>query len=488
MLVSAIFFESNLQPFPVNSHLVYKIFDHHSMKRTFAVLLLLTFITLNTFGQSVSEKKFSSQQLREDLAYLKLQLFRVHAYPYSELSKEQYEQLFDKIDHQLKDSLTNIDFLKLIKPAVAYLSDEHASISLSPKMLPGVYQDEPVFFPLILSKKGNSYYLAKTLSNQTELLGQAIIQIDGIDIKDVVAKCALYTTGYPEQRAEKALAQFGYLYSISIPGAHHQYTIETDSKKAVTVQGVILQTWFNEITQQSGWNLACNEAISYQKINDAGYINACSFLVGDKKIDSLKQRLDVIFAQVQKDKLKYLFIDVSKNGGGNSSVGNVLIDYFYDKSYTTYRCYWKKSEEYLKLVQSWGIEPGNQYKEEQDGGVLHFPSDTIYAESNPYRFKGKVIVIIGNGTFSSAIMFATIIKDNHIAELAGEIPVNGHPNHFGEMYNTKLPNTQIDLRFGVKEWIRPSGEKTDNILRPDITIDPSITREKLVKEVIVKVK
>jgi C-terminal processing protease CtpA/Prc len=205
-------------------------------------------------------------------------------------------------------------------------------------------------------------------------------------------------------------------------------------------------------------------------------------------MDSLKNRLNAIFEQIQKDNLKYLFIDVSKNGGGNSSVGDMLIDYFYDKSYGTYRCDWKKSEEYLKLLKSWGGEPGAQYSNTADGEVLHFASDTVGVASNPYRFKGKAFVVVGNGTFSSAIMFATIVKDNHIAELAGEVPANGHPNHFGEMYNTKLPNTKIDLRFGVKEWIRPSGEKTDNKLHPDILVDLSLDKTELVKAVIEKAK
>lgn len=142
----------------------------------------------------------------------------------------------------------------------------------------------------------------------------------------------------------------------------------------------------------------------------------------------------------------------------------------------------------MRLLKSWGGEPGDQYTNTAEGDVLHFSSDTIDAAANPYRFKGKVFVIVGNGTFSSAIMFATIVKDNHIATLAGEVPANGHPNHFGEMYNSKLPNTKIDLRFGVKEWIRPSGEKTDNKLYPDILVNPNMSREELVKEVISKSK
>ena len=457
------------------------------MKQILIALSLFIFIAANIFGQQTPEKKFSQQQLKEDLTYLKQQLFNVHISPFNELNKQQYEQLFNSIDIKLTDSLTATDFLKLVKPTIAYLCDEHANISLAKKLLTENYQNGAIFFPLTLAKNGKHYEIAKVLSAQKELQGKAITKIDGIAVEDVVNKCSLYTSGYPDQRKEKALALFGYFYTYATPTVQHQFTI-TAAGKTVKLEGVTLQTWLDEMGKQTGWSETCTEAISYQKVGDAGYINACSFSISDKKMDSLKIRLNGIFEQIKKDDLKYLFIDVSKNGGGNSTVGNVLIDYFYDKSYGTYQCDWRKSEEYLRLLKSWGGEPGDQYTNTADGEVLHFSSDTIDAAANPYRFKGKVFIIIGNGTFSSAIMFATIVKDNHIATLAGEVPANGHPNHFGEMYNSKLPNTKIDLRFGVKEWIRPSGEKTDNKLYPDILVNPNMSREELVKEVISKSK
>ncbi len=106
------------------------------------------------------------------------------------------------------------------------------------------------------------------------------------------------------------------------------------------------------------------------------------------------------------------------------------------------------------------------------------------SKDNPVRFNGKTYVVIGDGTFSSAMMFATIIKDNHIATLVGQVPKGGHPTHFGEMYNTKLPNTQLDLLFGVKEWIRPAGKGGENILRPDRLINLSKGPESVIQQVI----
>lgn len=454
------------------------------------ITIVLTLVTVNTFSQPFQpEQKFSPKQLKQDIDFLEQQLFNVHAYPYSELSKPQYEQLFDEINEKIKDSLNATQFLKLAKPAIAYLCDEHADLSLRKNLLTETYQKAAIYLPVVLSRQGNNYKIAKILLPLKDLQpGEIITRVDNLPVEKLVNECSLYVSGYPDQRKEKALQKFGYLYHFTTNSIKYNFVIRTSSHKDITIPGVTLQAWEDELNRQTGWEASCDEKISYQKFNDAGYINACSFNVGGKKMDSLKNRINDIFEQIKKDNLKYLFIDVSKNSGGNSAIGNILIDYFYDKSYNTYQSGWKKSEEYLKLLKSWHIEPGESYTTAKDGQILHFGPDTVDAANNPYRFQGRVFIIVGDGTFSSAIMFATLVQDNHIAEIAGKIPANGHPNHFGEMYNTSLPNTKIDLRFGVKQWIRPSGITSDNQLMPDILVDPALKKEDLIKTVIGKMK
>jgi C-terminal processing protease CtpA/Prc len=192
---------------------------------------------------------------------------------------------------------------------------------------------------------------------------------------------------------------------------------------------------------------------------------------GDKDFKVLQNEVDSIFRLIKADQPKALFIDVSKNSGGNSSVGDIIISDIYSKPYSTYQCNWRRSNEYLNLTRSWGRIDSNYFKAPV-GSVIHFDSGQSYPpRDNPNRFNGKVYIIVGDGTFSSAMMFATVIKDNHIAEIIGQTPQNGHPDHFGELYNSRLPNTKLKYRFGVKEWIRPAGKQSDNYLRPDVIID-----------------
>jgi len=443
------------------------------MKKTACSLIIFLF-AIYSHGQAPQpDKKYSPQQLKLDLSFLIQQLFDAHANPYTELSKAQYEALFDSISSKITDSADVCTFYKLIKPTFAYLSDEHSAISIDTPQFNSTYKNEPVFLPFTLIQLRGVYVVDKVLTANTGLnKGDVIMEVDHQPIATVVKKCALYTTGFPGQRVATALARFGYLYSWANAGTKHQFVIRT-SKNNITVAGTDLKIWLSYLNPATIIVPASAPMISYTRFNNAGYINCSSFLThNDKEFDSLQKRIDTIFRQVKADGIKTLFIDVSKNSGGNSSVGDVLINYIYAKPYLSYQCNWRRSDEYLKLIKSWGIN-NYAYIQQPVGSVLHYDAEQITPPAdNPDRFSGKVYVIIGDGTFSSAMMFATIIKDDHIATLIGQTPQNGHPDHFGELYNAELPNTKLKFRFGVKEWIRPAGKLSDNYLRPDVVIEP----------------
>jgi len=458
------------------------------MKKALFTLSLLLLIVLQSYSQhTAKDTKLSPQQLKDDLAYLKQQLYQVHAYPYTEINQARYDQLFADINAKITDSSTATAFLKGIKPLLAYLCDEHAQAYLPNNLLWNSYQHDPVFMPVSLTRHGKDYQVNKILSQGSTLKpGDIITKIDNIKTARLIEQCALFTAGYPEQRTEKALQQFGYLYTWTLPATRHYFVFRTKQGKETSLPGVPLKVWQAELSKQTGWDALCDEKITYRKMGNAGYITACSFNFPQAYLDTVQQKIDSIFNIVKADNPEYLFIDVSKNSGGQSIVGNMLIDYFYNKPYRGYSFDFRKSEAYIKLLKSWGIEAPDWYKAAPEGQLLHFDSDTILPQEKPYHFNGKVFIIVGNGTFSSAMMFATLVKDNNMATIAGETPMLGHPNKFGEMYNTRLPNTKIELLFGVKRWIRPTGDLKENLLKPDILITLPDDNATLVKQVLEK--
>lgn len=211
--------------------------------------------------------------------------------------------------------------------------------------------------------------------------------------------------------------------------------------------------------------------IAYQKFGKTGYLSLNTF--DDNATFPFtvwKSKIDSVFQRIRQDKVRKLVIDIQHNPGGNSEIGSLLIDYFSAKSYKTYSGKWKRSLEYSTFLKSYGYVD-SLYEHITPGEYYTIAPQQVRPSENPNRFRGKTCVIVGRNTFSSALMFGVLVLDNRLAVVAGETPVQGHPNHFGELIVFETPNTQLEFWFGVKEWIRPAGNIVPNQLIPEKKIE-----------------
>jgi C-terminal processing protease CtpA/Prc len=445
------------------------IFLRTMLKKFIALFFITSHILFLQAQPGDYTRIFSIEELKEDLSFIKKEIFEVHANPWVEISKQQYEALFDSIESKITKPMNIFQFRQLIRPVLANLSDEHAAISL-PK---GDYNElsTPQNFPFSLYKKEGKYYVKDIAGKgQTIKKDSEVTHIDGIPVAQIVSALSTYNTGFPDQRISKAMNLIGTQYGLAF-NEKNQYDITLAIGENISIKGVLAWDWDAIRREKESNSQPCLPLITYRKIGPTGYINACSFGVrGDKAYKEYEIAVDSIFDIIKKDKIESLIIDVSQNSGGNSGLGDAIIAHIFDKSYKDYQCNWKRSDQYLKLIQSWGSDNAD-YEKKKPGTIIHYDAALVQPPHFKNTFKGKVYILAGPSTFSSAIMFATIIKDNQIATIAGEIPTDGHPTHFGEMYSSHTPHTDLELRFGVKEWIRPSGEKENNMLIPDILIE-----------------
>lgn len=229
----------------------------------------------------------------------------------------------------------------------------------------------------------------------------------------------------------------------------------------------------NSFTSSPSFLTAFMAGLQYETSGNLAVLTVPHFTVNNLyPLERWKREIDSVFTKIQQDRIENLIIDVSRNQGGNSKVGDLLIDYFYAQPYKRYSFTWKKSDEFLEIMKSYNWTD-SAYAALKNGEYKVYPSNTTYPQENPHRFNGKVWLAVGKNTFSSAMIFATVVKDNHLARLIGETPSHGHPNHFGEMACFKTPHTRLNFCFGVKQFVRPSGNVTDNVLEPDIPVDLS---------------
>lgn len=88
--------------------------------------------------------------------------------------------------------------------------------------------------------------------------------------------------------------------------------------------------------------------------------------------------------------------------------------------------------------------------------------------SSEFNQEGRLYVITGKDTYSSAVLNALRLRSRTDAHFVGEA-TGGAPNHYGEVKQFTLPNHEINIRYSTKyfHWL---DEETDTLV-PDTEIE-----------------
>ncbi len=186
------------------------------------------------------------------------------------------------------------------------------------------------------------------------------------------------------------------------------------------------------------------------------YLNSTTF---EHDLEKYKALLADAFRQIKSAGVRNLIIDVRKNGGGNSQLGDALIDMFNAKPYRGWSNKWKRSVFYAEHLKSGNVPlPASlieKYLAARPGEVISDYSETVNPGANPLRFNGRVYVLSGAKTFSSGVMFLGVIKDNALAKIIGE-ETKEPACMFGEMGMFWLPHSRLRVSLSVKSWMLPA--------------------------------
>ena len=93
------------------------------------------------------------------------------------------------------------------------------------------------------------------------------------------------------------------------------------------------------------------------------------------------------------------------------------------------------------------------------------------------RYPGDLYLLIGPDTFSSGIVFATILQDYDLALLIGE-PTSDTASFCADVASemTPLPRTGLLLQISRTCQVRPSGELDANGVQPDVEIKTTLAQ------------
>lgn len=208
------------------------------------------------------------------------------------------------------------------------------------------------------------------------------------------------------------------------------------------------------------------------------------------------ESVERMFADIHSHGISTLVIDVRDNSGGNSRLGDILLSWLRPVGGTLQytasiklSSLWKANypqlaKEYEEAFAAAGeqMTMGKLYDAEWLSSITS--NDTsAYEIMEPYFrmnsdtssiFKGRVFILQGDRTYSSAGMFVTAAQDNRIGTVVGRSSTY-RPSHFGDLLRWRLPNTGTCGFLSHKIFHRPDLSKdTEAALEPDIPVNPDM--------------
>ena len=163
-----------------------------------------------------------------------------------------------------------------------------------------------------------------------------------------------------------------------------------------------------------------------------------------------------MFSEVKAKNIKHVAVDIRGNGGGNDAVIGEFFRYLDIDEYVTCGLEWRLGPLYIPY-------PVRSTKNEKVEELL---------------FKGDFYLLTSSATFSSGMLYAQYVKDNHIGTIIGEAPGND-PNGYGEVVFFSLPNSKIFMSVSTKHFVRADVNAGTYLVEPDIACDAKEAEDRL---------
>ncbi len=475
------------------------------MKRVAIIVVLLVAAILAGYTEEVSGKQ-SPEELKYDLDFLIQTLEDVHPDLYRYTPQEEIYKMKQDIEEDLSEPLTRLEFYRKVAPLVTRIGDGHTYITYPVEELNEYINGGGRLFPLDVRIIGERLFVVVDYTGEIPP-GAEILKINGFSISQLIEELTKYVSGEKlSYRIESVNTNFRALLWFAYSWEEFNITYLSPSGKALQkpIKGM---TW-NELTrkaQELQKEFAKEEKeedskkiqypyYSYASMPElkTGVIDFRAFQDPEK----FNLFLEETFRKIKEEEIEHLIIDIRNNSGGNSTLGDALLDYLTDKPWRQFskielkvskqiKEYYKDPLPALKKIYPESYESMYQASREwyrsvyqeisslPEGEVFSSSPELIEPSENPLRFHGKLYVLIGSHTFSSAVNFAATVKDYGIGTLIGE-ETGGLPTHFGDIYPFWLPNTDLPAGVSHKKFYRPSGIDDGRGVLPDIEVTTTL--------------
>ena len=353
---------------------------------------------------------------------------------------------FASLEKGLRDGDTVGEFAMTAQKATALLHDGHTRVNTGGSRL--LFQGiEPIAGGYVLTVGRNPF-----------LPGDRLVSIGGRKFEDLVALALPLASAENDTRRQTEAAAFA-CGEIFLAGSG----ITAGTAKVVALRGkkrVSARLAFANLANGSSYGRPWYFELYPESSLAVLILNTCD------PSQSYLATLAAFFRSVRAAGITKVAVDLRQNGGGNSRAVDEFFRYLPIRSYRAYGGAIRISAQSIE-------QRGN----EGSTGLHEYPAGQIVGldEAQEPSFTGRLFIVVGPQTFSSANWFGVLVQDNHLGTIVGEATGNS-PDSYGDILEFRLPNSGLHYTVSYKKWLRPDRSRAnDGALRPDVTVARSPT-------------
>ncbi|MCE3278073.1 MAG: peptidase family [Bacteroidetes bacterium] len=487
------------------------------MKRLLSFLILLTSLLLfQSWVTSISKKpkktdpdtlrtsdffkKYSISEQQEDLKLLKEALEKMHPDLYWHVTKEDLDKEYATLLNGITSEKTAYQYAYYIRSLIAKIRCGHTAIS-SPPFTDEIKKNNQPCLPFNVKVIDDKLYIKDNFTEDSLFnTGAEIISINGVKSVDLVNEYLpkVHNDGFNQQakigRVEfyfKMLTEFKFdfpsFYVMEVLTASGNYA----KRNAMGISLSLIEAKYEKKYP--------NQENPSLKIIDSLKTAVLTFPTFEN--ETWRTFLDPSFKKIKKKKIENLIIDLRNNLGGRDLYSSNLYAYLAAGPYNFYHHIEMRldslDDPFLKYgeLDTTELAPfvGKNYLKKMPNGnyIVDKSAHAITAEAplapdGDYNFKGKVFILINDGTSSTAAAFCAISQFNKRATFIGQETGGGSCGDAAGIYfilnlsNTKTKVVIPIMRFynSMDNCQSQGGIKPDYEIKPDLTdLNPTIDRE-----------
>lgn len=364
----------------------------------------------------LKQKKYSQEELKDDLNFLMNKLLESHPQPYFFTSKISMDNLVKHALKNIHDDMTLQEFFIEISPIVEAVKCSHTGLRL-PINHHITFTKMEQSFPLKLVIRGTkAYFLSALCKERIDILpGSEITSINGTQVDEILKQLFMFISVEGNNTSTKynELNRHFNKY-LQLLFDSEIYVIEYSAlgeKQSIKVKGIESNTFNSDVIGALPLDFFLDSD------SNVGFIKIRAFEFDD--INTYIQQSDSIFKTLKEENIGNLVLDLRDNSGGHPIFAAQLFSYLTDHDFTYFK---------------------------QNSNVPEFAP--LYQPMQPSQFRvcGNIFVLVNGGSLSTTGHLISLIKYHTDAIFIGEEPGSTFYCCDNSM-QLALPNTGIEANI-----------------------------------------